>query len=148
MVRGPLSVQSEYMLVPVQSMTDGTLYFNAFYLTASYFLTGEHRPYRKDQGTFDRVQPRRDFIRYAGQPQEKCYELGPGAWEIAVRASQLDLNDATVNGGRLTDLTLGLNWYLNPYLRVTTNYIRAWSNVAIGDQIATDIFALRVGYEF
>ena len=44
---------------------------------------------------------------------------------IAVRYSHLDLEDGDVNGGELDDITLGLNWYLNPNVRVMLNYVYA-----------------------
>ncbi len=144
-VNGPFSLQSEFVLVPVHATAQDELLFHAWYATASYFLTGEHRPYRKDNGTFDRVIPHRDFVRYAS---DKCLEMGPGAWEIALRISRLDLNDQLVSGGRLTDLTVGLNWYMNPYLRMTANYVRAFADSPSGRDSGTDIFAMRVGFDF
>jgi len=50
---------------------------------------------------------------------------GKGAWEIAARASFIDLTDANIQGGRLHDYTIGLNWYLNGYTRVKWELIQA-----------------------
>ena len=50
---------------------------------------------------------------------------GSGAWEVAVRWSYIDLDDAPVLGGYLDDLTFGVNWWLNPNMRVMFNYINA-----------------------
>jgi len=147
-VNGPFSLQSEFMLVPVDATAQGDLFFHAWYVTASYFLTGEYRPYNKKFGVFDRVTPKRDFMRYVGKPEDKCTEFGPGAWELAMRLSHIDLNDKGVRGGELTDLTVGANWYLNPYLRVTFNYIHAFANNPTDGQSGTNIFATRVGFEF
>jgi len=154
-VEGPFHLTSEYVLTPVNAdpvrgRPNDVLLFHGWYAETGYFLTGEHRPYRRDIGTFDRVIPKRDFLRYRGEPKEKCVELGPGAWQIAARVSTLDLNDGVVRGGDLVDTTLGLNWHLNPYLRVTTNWVHAFVRSAPGDGPPSDadIFGLRVGYDF
>jgi phosphate-selective porin OprO/OprP len=116
-VNGPFSVQGEY----VHSFIDGRgpwvddPTFSAASIQASYFLTGEHRPYKTSSGTFDRVKPLENFSRAGGK----------GAWELAARYSYLDLNDGGVHGGRLTDFTLGVNWYLNPNVRTMWNYVLA-----------------------
>lgn len=142
---GPFSLQAEYMHVPVDSIDSGRLAFNGWYVQSTYFLTGEHRPYLKKYGVFTRVHPYRDFIRYAG---DDCLVRGPGAWEVAIRLSHVDLNDGEIRGGVLTDLTVGLNWYLTPYLRFTSNYIHAFLDDSNGLASGTDIFAMRLGYEF
>ncbi len=119
LVLGPLSLQGEFM----QSFVDGSggsLSFPGAYVFASYFLTGENRPYAN--GIFGRVTPR--------NPVDFDFEGGGlGAWELAARWSWLDLNDSAgalaVSGGEQTDLTGGVNWYLTSYLRVMLNYVYA-----------------------
>lgn len=145
-VRGPFSLQSEYYLTPVDTTTQGTLLFHGWYATASYFLTGEHRPYNRQIGAFDRVIPKCDFVRYRGDGECRHVATGPGAWEVAARVSQLDLDDAAVRGGRLTDFTVGLNWYMSPYLRWTFDCVNANSDNVTESQ--TTIFGTRIGYEF
>ncbi|MBY0589652.1 porin [bacterium] len=140
-VHGPFSIQSEYMYVPVDQMGGGYLWFQGYYTQISYFLTGEHRPYRSDRGFFDRVSPKRDFRLASGKP-------GPGAWEIATRISHLDLNNQEVLGGELTDLSVGLNWYWTKYLRFQVNYIRAYLDDPRLGASGADIVAMRVGYDF
>ncbi|MEE2639817.1 MAG: porin, partial [Planctomycetota bacterium] len=46
-----------------------------------------------------------------------------GAWQVAVRYSWADFNSVDIFGGTGESLTLGLNWYWNPYARVQFNYI-------------------------
>ena len=116
-VDGPFSIQGEYVHSFIESRDPwvGNPAFCAFSVQASYFLTGEHRPYKTSSGTFDRVRPLANYGKDGGK----------GAWELAARYSQLDLNGDRIDGGRLRDLTLGLNWYLNPSVRTMWNYVLA-----------------------
>ena len=90
----------------------------------SYFLTGEQRMYKRSAGTFsDRVVPYENFFRV--RDGDGYVQTGKGAWEVAYRASYLDLNGVGVSGGNVTDHTVGLNWYLNPYTRWMVNYVNS-----------------------
>lgn len=113
-VHGPLSLQGEYMITDVSSDASDDPSFSGFYAMISYFLTGEHRPYRKGSGIFDRIRPKRNW----GQD-------GGGAWELAARYSSLDLTDGSVEGGEVDAITAGVNWYWNPNARVMLNYVMA-----------------------
>ena len=110
--QGPISLQGEYMMADVDQIGASTANFSAYYFLASFFLTGEHRPYKN--GLFQRVKPKNNL----GQG-------GSGAWELTARYSSVDLNDAGVQGGELTGITGGVNWYLNPNARVMLNYVHA-----------------------
>ena len=112
-VSGPFSVQSEYTYSAARSQIAGDPAFGGFYIYASVFLTGEQRNYKASSGSFDRVRPRKNFA-----PGE-----GTGAWEMALRYSTLDLTDRAIQGGRLTNLTAAVNWYLNPVARIMFNYV-------------------------
>lgn len=112
-VFGPASVQGEYIYAQASNDTLNDPAFNSFYVQASYVLTGEHRGYKG--GLMEGVHPDKNFDGTGGI----------GAWELAVRFSRIDLDDQTVAGGTLGDVTAGLNWYLNPYTRVMFNYVHA-----------------------
>lgn len=142
------SIQGEYLVVPVDAHGAGSLVFSGWYVQVSYFITGEHRPYNRDTAAFSRIIPKRDFLRYQKNPEDKLVEFGTGAWEIAARVSNLDLDDETIRGGTLTNFTLGINWYLSPYWRVTANYVRAGADHPTDGKSWTDIFAVRLGFEF
>ena len=52
---------------------------------------------------------------------------GYGALEIAAKDSTSDLNSYTLKGGVQKDVTLGLNWYLNPLTKVVLNQV--WATI-------------------
>lgn len=115
LVYGPASLQFEWMSALVNRESGDDLHYNGFYGFASYFLTGEHRPYKTSSGAFDRVTPKNDFDAKGGW----------GALEFAARYSLIDLNDEDVNGGEMQNVTVGINWYLNSNVRIMFNYVRA-----------------------
>jgi len=135
---GSFHAQSELIYAVVNRKADSTVSFFGVYGQAAWILTGEHRPYKRDQGVLGRVKPNRPFTRCGGI----------GAWELAGRWSHLDLNDDTVQGGRLTDLTLGLNWYVNDFTKFQFNYIHAFLNSPINGNSNADILGLRAQVDF
>ena len=137
-VYGTASLQGEYMHAftdsPVAALNDPDL--SGFYVMAGYFLTGEHRAYKTTTGAFDRIKPKQNFMDGKG---------GWGAWEVAVRFSQVDLKDVPGPMAReLSDFTFGLNWYLNPNTKVQWNFIFA-DIEGIGD---SNIFQMRFQIDF
>ncbi len=146
---GPLSVQGEWAQSRVAQQAGRVdLDFNGAYVLTSLFLTGESRVYDPRTGVFVRTRPRHNF--------------GGGNWgafELAARWSRLDLDshvdelaNGGIRGGVLTDYTLALNWYLNPYLRMQANYIHAEARrrSATGVDLGTDanILGLRLQQEW
>lgn len=103
-VLGSVSVQAEYERADI-SLGDGDQRqrIDGYYVYASWFLTGESRPYKK--GSFDSIKPKNDG----------------GAWEVAVRKSAI--NHKIDSGEKLSDITLGLNWYINKKARLMANYV-------------------------
>ena len=113
-VYGPFSVQGEYIRTDVDRSVGDNLVFDGYYGYASWFLTGESRNYKADKGIFDIITPNKPFSLMTG---------GLGAWELAARYSEIDLNDDDISGGRERNITAGLNWYPNSYIRFMANYI-------------------------
>jgi phosphate-selective porin OprO/OprP len=130
---GSFYTQAEVLVTAVDRIGGGTAVFPGVYVHAGYFLTGEVRPYDRKAGVLGRVSPLEPFSRSGGR----------GAWEVAARWSMLDLNDAGIRGGRLNDITLGLNWYLNTYVKFQLNYIHAMLNSPVNGHSEADIAALR-----
>ena len=125
-VLGPWSFVSEYLFNFIHNAarpdlpTKGTVLYGGGYVEVLYFLTGEHREYRKLGGFFERVTPHENF--FCVDDGEGGEVLGLGAWQVGARYNYLNLNDKGLNGGILNDYTLGLNWFLNPNMKVQFNY--------------------------
>ena len=115
LVYGPYSLQAEYLHSRVDDDLGDRLNFWGGYVYGSWVITGESRPYERSTGTFRRILPQKSFYLKEGTW---------GAWEVGVRFSHLDLNDGPILGGRMNILTGGLNWSLNPFVRVMFNYLR------------------------
>ena len=61
---------------------------------------------------------------------------GSGAVELAVRYAKIDLDSEGIQGGVGSDVTFGVNWYLNPNARVMLNYVThhvRWNSDLDGD---------------
>jgi len=98
--------------------------FNGWYVQGAWVLTGESRPYNPAEARFDAPKPVYNFNPAAGTW---------GAWELAARYSNINLNfregvrgAATpaggIRGGEQNIWTVGLNWYLNPSIRLMLDY--------------------------
>jgi phosphate-selective porin OprO and OprP len=130
---GPLFVQSEFVAnwtTDAVALTGtrgnvtnnqrlGTLYFYNAYLQVMYFLTGEHRIYDYQKGLVGRVIP---FSNAFWVRDENGRIFGPGAWQIGARVDYLNFNNGGVQGGALTSLTVGLNWFFNPNMKAQFNF--------------------------
>ncbi|MBX9582235.1 MAG: hypothetical protein K2X87_18180, partial [Gemmataceae bacterium] len=151
-VCGPLSVQTEFYASWVNDARpasangrgpSGTVYSYSYYAEAHLFLTGEHRAYNRNTAVFDRVKPLR--------PVEwtRAGFTGCGAWQLTARYTYLDLNNKGITGGRVNDMTLGVNWFLNPYSKVQWNYFLADRDAAnpAGDGLVHG-FATRLAWDF
>jgi len=99
-------------------------HFSGWYVQGAWVLTGERRPYNPVESRFDAPKQNFNFNPSAGTW---------GAFEVAARYSVLDLNYregspgvATpvggVRGGEQKIYTIGLNWYLNPAIRMMFDY--------------------------
>ena len=84
----------------VEKNDDAT--FDGYYIGASWFLTGETRPFKN--GVWGRVKP------------ESSY----GAWELVTRYSCLDASEKE-KGTFAKACTLGVNWHINSNISLMNN---------------------------
>ncbi len=109
--------------------------FNGWYVQGTWILTGEAKTYNPATGAFTPPKPAHPFALDGS---------GWGAFELAGRFSELDLNDRTldpaavvtgwagtaktydffntVRGGDQKIWTAGFNWYPNNFVRFALNY--------------------------
>ncbi|WDP89973.1 MAG: hypothetical protein HUN04_09740 [Desulfobacter sp.] len=104
------SFQTEYVKSELNRYAGNTEpEFDGWYAMVSYFITDDQRPYNLDDAEFGPIVPTGKW----------------GAWEVALRYSNLDLNDlsAGVEGGSADAITIALNWYINNNFMIKMNYL-------------------------
>ena len=133
-VMGSFSVQGEYVMNSVKGVEGYS--FSGYYGQLSYFLTGEKRKYKNSLAGFDRVIPNSNMKEGEGW----------GSLELAARYSSMDLSEA--HAGVLNDITIGLNWYLNPCARVMFNYVMGTLEDHDGKETTENTFQCRIQIDF
>ena len=112
MVEGPLSLQSEWGILGVNRKTQASPQFNGGFFQAGYMITDDARNYNAYFAQFWRLKPKISIM-----------EGGIGAWEVALRASQIDLSDKNIDGGNANSYTLGINWYMTAFTKTMFNIL-------------------------
>ncbi len=102
---------------------------NGYYVTLSYFLTGER--YTGDGlSGFSAIAPNRPF-------SFRDHQQGIGAWELGFQYAQLHLNpnvvsagfaDPLINATQLNQMMVGINWYMNKYTKISFDWLDARTN--------------------
>ena len=105
--------------------------FSSAYAQIGWTLTGESREYVRDRGVFGDLTPRRPFsFRHSGM----------GAWEVAARAAFIDLDSANIEGGRLREIDVSLNWHANRSVQCQLVLAQSFQNDSdFGDSTVTII---------
>lgn len=127
---------SEYWFVHTNSPSTGNPVFRGGDAAVSWIVTGESRTYNTIGGFFGPVLPK-----------HSVFDGGPGAWELVLRYSNIDLNGGTLNGGRLWRTTPMVNWYLSDNLRLEFAYGYGQLN-RFGRLGATQFFQTRTQFQF
>jgi phosphate-selective porin OprO/OprP len=146
---GPFRMQAEYIATEVERAAQSNVAFQGGYLEASWVINGKSPRYALDGdvateiGIFKRVQP---------ESAQRVSRGGIGVFEVAARYSAVDLTSRDILGGFQQNVTLGLNWYPEPYIRVMANYVHAWANPTAqnvtGRPAEADIGQLRLQIAF
>ena len=103
---GPFSVLAEYAQAWVESPETNDPSFRGSYVTGSYVVTGETRPYDQKVGYARRVIPKSRW----------------GALELVGRFGYLDIDDTLVKGGTLAKWYAGVNWWASRQWKIGTGY--------------------------
>jgi len=126
--------------------------FDGWYVQGAWVLTGESRPYNPAEARFDAPKMNYNFNLEAGTW---------GALELVARYSDMNLNfhdggagtaqlaDA-IRGGEQKISTVGLNWYLNPDIRIMLDlqHVDVDRLNAAGAQIGQTYNALAGRFQF
>jgi len=139
-ISGPFSLQSEYANIDIDRTNGLQQTANAYYVAASWFVTGEKRNMDVKKGELGRTKILAPMT--AG---------GMGAFELAARYDSADLTDITgvATAGEYTAWTLGATWYPFPYVRFMTNYTKSQNDnpLAVND-VDVDTLQFRAQFDF
>ena len=140
---GPLTLQGEYAVTRLDNThqtagnsRDSTIH--AFYVQASWFVTGETAVYRKDRGAFGKPQPngRWGAVEFAGR------------YDLAENSNQsLTANPCRTGTSKcqIQVVTLGVNWYPYTNIRFMLNYYltdAVFGNTGLDTPMRTDHFSV------
>lgn len=141
---GSLSFQGEYVAAMGTQDNGEFMFLNGGYFEIGYWLTGEHKNYLRQQGIYGGTALHNNFFRVE---TDNCICTGIGAWEFATRVTNIDLTNNNVNGGVMTNYSVGMNWYYTFRSRVMFDFIHSNLDRNGVDSFA-NIFATRFQYAF
>jgi phosphate-selective porin OprO and OprP len=102
----PFTLMAEHVQGWVNAPESGNPTFSGSYLTASWVVTGESRPYLRTAGYSGGIMPTRRF----------------GAVELVGRYGYVDLADGLIDGGVLDHWYLGVNWWTSAQWKIGVSY--------------------------
>ncbi len=140
---GPLTLQGEYAITKLDNthQTTGSnrdSIIQAFYVQASWFVTGEIAVYKKDRGAFGKPQPndRWGALEFSGR------------YDLAENFNQSLTADPCKTGSskcQIQVVTLGVNWYPRSNIRFMLNYYLSDATIGktgLGTPERTDHFSV------
>jgi phosphate-selective porin len=103
---GGYSVLAEYVRADLSTRDDSDPTLDGWYVTGSWVVTGEHRPYDHKAGYARRILPQGRW----------------GAVELIGRYGHVDLDDKSVTGGTMDGWWAGVNWWANNRWKASVGY--------------------------
>ncbi len=100
------SVLMEYVHNWTSTKEFGLEQFNGYYVTGSYVVSGEQRPYDQRAAYARRIKPTGKY----------------GAWEVIARVGRTNLTTKNIEGGLNNRYDVGLNWWATQYWKVGVIY--------------------------
>ncbi len=132
------SLQAEYISQSIDDLQDRNYDLNGWYLQVGYFLSDDAKRYKAKKALLTRVNPKHPF---------DWKQNSWGAFEAALRISNLNVDDLHLGIGEYKEYTVGLNWYLTSHVRMSANYII--SDIEHHESFDTpNIAQIRFGYDF
>ena len=117
-----LKLQGEQFNFKYDPTTGSNQEIKGHYVQAVYNVTGESHNYKN--GIFNWIKP-----------NTAVTSGGPGAWQVAVRASEFNAEDVSVATGksnRATAMTYGVTWFWNDNVRFMLNYVDTKFDAPVG----------------
>jgi phosphate-selective porin OprO and OprP len=102
---------SEYWWIHVSSPSTNNPVFNGGDIVTTYLFNDASRVYNTAGGFFRAVSPKRSV-----------FQGGPGAWELVLRYSYIDLDNQRVQGGKFGRFTPMVNWHMSNNMRLELGY--------------------------
>ena len=143
---GPFGIYGEWMRID-QDLANGAnareVGLEGFWIAGTWVLTGESK-------RFSGVRPGHPFVPGGD---------GNGAWQLALRYSQLDLGDEFVSLGAISPtafpesistLDVGLNWHMTNHSKLRMHVVHTTydERIDVGSQRVSEETALVVQYQF
>lgn len=131
---GSFTAQAEYAVASMQDAYAGPsdADVTAYYVQASYFVTGEKKVYKKDRGAFGSPKP---INSYGAVELVARYEASENSETTTGAANGCSLTGVAAGSYQTCEgsqITLGANWYVNPNVRFMLNYYLAEADVGAG----------------
>ena len=103
---GAYSLLAEYVRADLSTRDGSNPTLDGYYLTGSWVITGEHRPYDRKAGYARRILPQGRW----------------GSIEVIGRYGHVDLDDRSVRGGTMDGWWAGVNWWATRRLKMSIGY--------------------------